>query len=100
MKPILNEAKKLANAHRGTDPATTIIKFFPAAQAGQICLLEVSAAAPTTGEVMPFTFSADPSHGVNYPSTVILLSPDEWLKVRNGHLPLPPAWNLATAEDV
>jgi hypothetical protein len=98
MKTILDEAKELAVAHRNADPATTIIKFFPTAHAGQICLLEVSGSAPTTGEVMPFTFSPDTRHGVNHPSTVILLSPEEWGDVQMGRLPLPPDWVLSTAE--
>ena len=100
MKAIIDEAKELATAHRRTDPATRIIKFFPAVEAGQICLLEVSESAPTTGEIMPFTFSADSGHGVDYPSTVILLSPREWQDVQSGRLPLPPAWDLSAAEDV
>ena len=100
MKDILDEARELAKAHRQADPETMVIKFFPAEQAEKIRLLEVSGSAPTTGEVMPFTFPADPRRGVGRPSTVILLSPDEWQKVQNGHLPLPPAWDLETAEDL
>lgn len=100
MKPILDEAQKLATAHRATDPETSVIKFFPTAQPGHICLLEVSGSAPTSGEVMPFTFPPDAPHGIYSSSTVILLSPEEWLGVQNGKLPLPPTWDLATAREL
>jgi len=100
MKAKLEEAKELAAAHRKTDPATRVVKFFPAEYPDQLRLLEVTTSVPTTGEVMPFTFSADPHHGIDYISTVILLSPDEWNDVRVGKLSLPPGWDISTAEDV
>ncbi len=100
MKAILDEAKELAAAHRAADPKTTTIKFFPTATPKHICLLEVTTSAPTTGEVMPFTFPPDPIHGVRHPSTVILLSPQEWSDVQSKNLPLPPTWILSAAEDI
>ncbi|MEI6807595.1 MAG: hypothetical protein WCN95_02645 [bacterium] len=100
MKAISQEAKVLASAHRKADPDTTLIKFFPSARSNEICLLEISKSAPTTGEVLPFTFREDVSHGVDYPSTVILLSPQEWLELKGGKLALPEGWDLDTAEDL
>lgn len=100
MKAILDEAKELASAHRKTDPSTRVVKFFPSGHADQVRLLEVSESAPTTGEIMPFTFSADPRHGVDHASTVILLSPEEWKAVQDGKLSLPAEWDLSVAEDL
>lgn len=100
MKALLDEAKELASAHRKTDPSTRVVKFFPSGRPDQVRLLEVSKSAPTTGEIMPFTFAADPPHGVDHASTVILLSPEEWMAVQKGKLSLPADWNISTAKDV
>ena len=99
-RPLNAVARELAEAHREADKKTTTIKLFPSSQQEEIHLLEVSAAAPTTGEVLPFGFAADPAHGVDYPSVVILLSPEEWQQVEHGDLSLPSGWNLADAENL
>jgi hypothetical protein len=93
-------ARDLAAAHRREDSKTSTIKFFPGAKKDEVCLLEVSATAPTTGEIMPFRFGADAANGVEYPSIVILVSPHEWQDVQTGKLALPAGWDLATAEDL
>jgi hypothetical protein len=93
-------ALELADAHRRSDSSTTVIKWFPNAQQDQIRLLEVSSEAPTTGEVLSFAFASDPASGVDYPSIVILLSPEEWQQVQRGKLSLPPGWDLSQASDI
>lgn len=98
MRPLIDVAKDLALAHRAVDPATTTIKLFPNGK--EIHLLEVSASAPTTGEVIPFPFDSDPTTGVDYPSVVILLSQAEWLDVTRGTLSLPHGWDINTAADL
>jgi hypothetical protein len=52
----------------------------------------VSAAVPTTGDVLPFRFSARSDLGIDYPSAIILLSPGEWEDLRAGRLALPEGW--------
>ncbi|WP_159397892.1 hypothetical protein [Sorangium cellulosum] len=96
--PERDVARQLAAAHRHADPATTTVKYFPSH--AEVRLLEVSAAAPTTGEILPFQFEPDRANGVDYPSIVILLSPAEWARVENGSLPLPAGWDLDQAEDL
>jgi len=98
MRQLIDVAKDLALAHRATDPATTTIKFFP--NGNEIHLLEVSDAAPTTGEVIPFPFASDPATGVDYASVIILLSRAEWQDVKHGALSLPQGWDLDTAADL
>ena len=98
MRSLTDVAKDLARAHRAGDPATTTIKLFP--NGDEIHLLEVSTAAPTTGEVIPFRFAPYPATGVDYPSVVILLSQSEWKDVDQGTLPLPDGWNLEAARDL
>lgn len=100
MSDIKEVAKKLADAHRAADPATEMIKYFPDAAGDQVRLLEVSTAAPTTGEVLPFQFGSDPSHGIDFKSVVILLSPSEWQAVQENKLSLPTGWELAKAEEL
>jgi hypothetical protein len=82
------------------DRETVLVKYFPAAEGSEIRLLEVSRSAPTTHEVLPFGFAADHTHGIDYPSVVILLSPEEWTSVQDQDLKLPAGWDLSTAEDL
>ena len=96
---IQTTAKSLAISHRQVDPQTSIIKLFPSLT-DEIWLLEVSNAAPTTGEILPFRFTAAPSEGINYPSIIILLSPSEWDEVRSNRLSLPSGWDLDYAQDL
>ena len=100
LRPLREVAKELATAHRAADPKTTIIKLFSKPQDNEIRLLEVSTVVSATGEVLPFRFPAVPAERIDYPSTVILLHPDEWQDVQNRVLDLPVAWELATAEDI
>ena len=95
MRPMIDVAISLANAHRASDPKTNIIKLLP--DDNEIRLVEVSDAAPTVGEAIPFRFDAYPAKNVDYPSAVILLSQDEWRAVNQGKLPLPSGWDLQTA---
>ncbi len=96
--PIDDVATELARAHRQADPATIIVKYFP--DVSEIRLVEVSTEAPTTGEILPFAFGAEPANGIDFPSIVILLSPEEWREVQAGLLRLPDGWDLNTARDL
>ena len=100
MRDLRDVAFDLAKSHREADRDTTTIKFFPSARSNEVCLLEVSSSAPSTDEIMPFRFAADGANSVDYPSVVILLSPQEWEKVQSGNLSLPEGWDLLTAEDI
>lgn len=92
-------AENLAASHRQADPKTSLVYFFPDEQAGQqIKLLEVSEAAPDTGDILPFSFNPDPKNGVHFASTVILLNPAELELVQAGELVLPAGWDLQQAE--
>jgi len=93
-------AAELAAAHRKADKATTLIKLVETGSQNEIHLLEVSASAPNSGEVLPFRFAADPIHGVPYPSIVILLSLQEWQQVQTGIMTLPQGWDLTKAKDL
>jgi hypothetical protein len=87
-------AAALAAAHRAQDAGTSRIMYFP--EPGVVRLLEVSTSAPTTGEILPFSFEADRAHNVPFPSIVVLVSPDEWAQIQAGTLTLPAGWDLAS----
>lgn len=48
--------------------------------------------------MLPFHFRARQDLGIDFASTVILLSPEEWRDVLAGKLPLPDGWDLSTKE--
>jgi hypothetical protein len=100
MRSLKTVANELAIAHRKADPETTIIKFFPTTSPSEVRLLEVSSAAPTTGEILPFRFAADIKNRVEFPSIVILVSPSEWQDIQTHRLGLPEGWDLQNAEDI
>lgn len=93
-KPLKEVAKELADAHRKSDPRTRIIKLFPSPKGRnrEIRLLEVSDSVPKTREILPFRFEADPAHGVDYPSVVILLHPEEWRSAQRRRGGPPKGW--------
>lgn len=97
---LIDVARDLAKAHRRADGQTSVIKLVPVNGKEEIRLVEVSGSAPTTGEPFPYRFEASPAAGVDYPSTVILLSPEEWESVERGDLALPAGWDLTRAEDL
>jgi hypothetical protein len=93
-------AEKLAQAHRQEDPGTKEVYLFPDVQLADVRLLEVSGSAPTSGDVVPFHFQARPDIGIDFSSTVILLSPEEWREVQAGKLHLPGGWDLANKKSL
>jgi hypothetical protein len=86
-------ARMLAAAHRAKE-SLSVVMLDPDPSQQEIRLLEVSPAAATTHELYPFAFGARPDLGIDYPSVVLLLSPDEWNEVQAGQLPLPKGWTL------
>lgn len=100
MRTLRAVAVDRADAHRQADPRTRLIKFFPHASKKEVRLLEVSSAAPTTGEILPFRFGANDAVGVEYPSVVILVSPAEWEAICKGDLQLPDDWDLGSTEEL
>ncbi|MGH7271860.1 MAG: hypothetical protein ACREJ3_15630 [Polyangiaceae bacterium] len=91
-------AETLAAAHKKEDPQTGEVFLFPDAKLADVRLLEVSGSAPRSGDVLPFHFEARPDLGIDFASTVILLSPDEWKDVLAGKLTLPAGWDISTKE--
>lgn len=89
-KPIDEVAQELAAAHRKEDPETR--EVFLAPHPAEVRLVEVSGSLVPSGEVLPFRFAPSPEHGVPYASVVVLLSVDDWARLKKGDLKLPPDW--------
>lgn len=84
-------AIELARAHREIDPST-LDAYLVSEDDNLIRLVEVASSVPTTSEFFPYAFTADPDHGVPYPSVLILVSPDEWESLIAGDRKLPQGW--------
>ncbi len=94
----LETARELAEAHRKVDPTTTMVLLLADPTGEEIRLVEVSASAPRSGDVFPFRYEPRPDLNIDFPSVVVLLSPDEWLDVEAGRLQLPPGWDMRTRQ--
>jgi len=90
VKTTYDVARELARLHRDEDPDTQEVYFFEAP--GEVRLLEISGSVGYTGELLPFKFGARPDKGIDYPSVVILLTPEELEDLREGRLALPDGW--------
>ena len=85
---IHETAQVLANAAREADPDLLRVLLFPAAD--EVRLLYVDATARPTLEdetIAPFYFGPDRRSGLQYPSAVALIRPEE-----EGKLHLPSGW--------
>ncbi len=93
-------AKKLIDWHFEVEPEITEVYRFIApneeSDAEPIKLLEVSEATLTAGYVMPFGFGS--TEEFPYRSVVALITPEEMQQIKNREMPLPPGWDLATAQ--
>ena len=56
-----------------------------------IKLLEVNANTVASG-VMPISFGPSPASGVPYPSVIVEVSPEEYVKIQTQELKLPKGW--------
>jgi hypothetical protein len=92
MKSVLEVARELAAHHRAEDPETK--EVFVSESPDEVRLLEVSGSVGSWGEpeVLPVRFAAKPEAGIPYASTIILLSPEEWVLVQAGKVRLPADW--------
>ena len=89
-KSLREEAMILAEKHKQVDPATTTIILYSTDDDDIIKLLEVSRDVPSSGSVFAVTYAR--GKGMNYICSVILLSPYDFKKVKDGKLSLPPDW--------
>lgn len=87
-------AKRLADAHRASDPRTELVLLDPDPE-GEIRLLEVTGSAPTLNQPIAVSLMPRPDLGVPFRSSIVLLSPEEWRRVQREELALPDGWIAA-----
>ena len=92
---IMDAAKALAHSHKCVDPGTTLIICYSKDDDSIIKLLEVSKEVPPSDSVFAVNFAA--GNGITYPSSIILLNPRDFNKVKAGKLALPDGWGDVTA---
>ena len=92
-------AQRLAEAHYRTEPG--IIEVLRILNAPNIeCrpdepikLLEVNSQTIPSG-IMPLHFGPEPSSGVLFPTTIVEITPEEFVSLKQGVLLLPQGWRL------
>ena len=93
MKWVFDVAEDLARAHKNEDPETEAVYLAASSDApAEVRLVEVSGALGNSGEVLPFRFGPRFDLGVPYASVIVLLSVDDWERVKRGELSLPAGW--------
>ena len=95
-----DEARKLARTHYEIEAGITqILRIEDRADvevqpAEPIILLEVNENTVPSG-VMPIQFGPNPAAGIHYPSVIVEVTPEEYVKILSKELKLPPGWRLA-----
>lgn len=89
-------AQLLADAHREVDPSiiriVRLVSDLENDGREPVKLLEVNPFTSPSG-IVPIAFGADPPT-VPYPLVVVEVTEDEYQKILDGALPLPPGWRL------
>ena len=91
-KTIKSEALELVKAHCEFDPQTVLILYFKSKKEEELRLLEVSSDVLPSGLVFPLTFAPDEEEGMQYPCTIIVVSQEDYEKIKQGDLTLPDDW--------
>ncbi len=99
LKDKVKVAKNLARKHFEIEPGMTEIfsiwdrPKYEARLNTPIKLLEVDRNTIASG-IQPLAFDPIPSAGIRYPSVIVVVTPEEFLKIRSRELPLPPGWTI------
>lgn len=92
-------ARKLAEAHYSVEPGISqIFRITGSADLEStpnepIKLLEVNEDTIASG-IMPLNFDAAPAHGIEYPSVIVEVTPEELKQIQTKKLQLPAGWTL------
>jgi hypothetical protein len=92
-------ARDLANRHYQTETGLTrIFRLSGSAEVEMrpfepIKLLEVNENTFASG-VQPLQFGPAPASGVPFPSVIVEVTPDEFIRIQSKEIPLPKGWIL------
>lgn len=93
------EAMTLARKHYEGEPGLThVFRITGTAEAEvrpaePIKLLEVNSQTVPSG-ILPLQFGPSPASGLNYPTVILEVTPDEYRRIRAEELPLPHGWRV------
>ena len=82
----------LVKSHLKCDRKMTRAFLCSSENDGVIRLLEVSESVPPMGEIFPFDFDSAPKDGIPYPSSIILIAPEDMEGIETGRISLPANW--------
>lgn len=82
----------LVKSHLKCDRKMTKVFLCSTENDGVIRLLEVSESVPPLGRILPFDFNAAPNDGISYPSSLILIAPEDMEGIETGRINLPANW--------
>ena len=88
----LDTVAYLVKSHLKCDRKMTRAFLCSSENDGVIRLLEVSESVPPMEEVLPFDFDAAPNDNIPYPSSIILIAPEDMEKIETGRMSLPVGW--------
>jgi hypothetical protein len=88
-------ARDYAKRHVKGDPAILEIHYLPTdAPPDEIRLVEINEAITSTADPEPIDFGVDSGTSNGHKLIVFDVTPDQWLKIREGALSLPKGWTL------
>lgn len=95
----IETAKSLASSHKQVEPAIQEVYILEPIDEGNpaepVKLLEIVDGTLEVG-IKPIAFTAAPSHGIDFPSIVVEVSPREFGEIRSGSLNLGRNWFLGS----
>jgi hypothetical protein len=92
-------AERLAHAHYRIDPTLKLVRWLKASPELEadpdepIKLLEVNDASTADG-IVPIYFGPHPKSGLNYPSLIVEIAPEEYEEILRNPSLLPHGWQL------
>ena len=88
----LDTVTYLVKSHLKCDRKMTRVFLCSTESDGVIRLLEISESVPPLGKILPFDFNAAPNDGIPYPSSIILIAPEDMEGIETGRISLPANW--------
>lgn len=99
MKSVDDEARLLAEKHYQIESGVReIVQLDQQVECEldrgkKIVLLEVNENTVPSG-IVPIEFGPAPESGINYPSVIVEVTPEEFEQIKTNELPLPNGWSL------
>jgi hypothetical protein len=96
-QPIEQVVEAVVQDHFETEPGLDEIIWFKNGAAGKICLIEINRYALPGDAVFVFSFAPCPPE-VPFPIRIADVTPQDWERIKQGEIPLPPGWLFKNAQ--